>query len=112
MPEINPIPDPTRVAEKASKPRFDLIAPHFLLGLARGLTTGAKKHGERTYLKYPRKHYVAALHRHINAYQQGESIDTDEVTGDVNTHLALAGCCIMILSEMDRLGIDTEDDNG
>ena len=77
------------------KVRFDLVTPHFTAAMARVMTHGAKKYGPNTWQSTPefRARYIAALHRHINAFQQYEDNDPD--SGE--SHLAHAACNLMFL---------------
>lgn len=76
------------------KPRFDLIAPEFEEGVAKVLAYGAKKYRDRNWEKGMRwGRCVAALRRHLAAWQQGEDIDPESALH----HLDHAACCLMFL---------------
>lgn len=84
------------------KPRYDLIAPELLEFVARVLTFGANKYGERNWeqgMSWGRP--FAALMRHIWAWWGGESNDPE--TG--LPHLAHAACCVMFLLAYERRNI-------
>lgn len=91
---------PTRGKEADSdKVRFELLIPEFIEAFARVMMFGAKKYGDWNYLLLQRERVIGAVHRHINAYQQGEHNDAE--TGE--SHLIHATCCMMML-----WGIDNE----
>lgn len=81
------------------KVRFELLIPEFIESVARVMTFGAKKYGDWNYLLLQRERVIGALHRHVNAYQQGERDDPE--TGE--SHLIHATRCMMML-----WGIDNE----
>ena len=87
------------------KSRYDLLPPELLDGVARVLTFGAGKYGERNWEKgmsWGRP--FAALMRHMGAWWRGEAADPE--TG--MSHLWHAGCCIafLIAYEARRGGTD------
>lgn len=61
------------------KLRFDLLLPEFTEQMARVMTLGAKKYAENSWQNVTNgnKRYLAALHRHLNAWQQGERLDIE-----------------------------------
>ncbi len=61
-----------------SKPRFDLIPPEWMLYEAKVLTHGAKKYKPNNWRHGDIDRYIAALYRHLNAYQSGEWLDDGE----------------------------------
>lgn len=84
------------------KPRYDLIAPELLESVARVLTFGAEKYGERNWeqgMSWGRP--FAALMRHMWAWWRGESNDPE--TG--LPHLAHAACCVMFLLAYEQRNI-------
>ncbi len=86
--------DPTGGKKADSdKVRFELLIPEFIEAFARVMTFGAKKYGDWNYLLLQRERVIGAVHRHINAYQQGEHNDPE--TGE--SHLIHATCCMMML---------------
>ncbi len=86
------------------KVRLDLLPPIALQEIGRVLTFGAQKYGANNWRKginYTR--LIAALMRHMNAYNAGEDIDSESGM----SHLAHAGCCIMFLIGLqDRKDLD------
>jgi hypothetical protein len=64
----------------AGKQRFDLIPPDALKETAAVFTFGANKYAANNWMQVtPHSRYVAALFRHLNAWQGGE--DRDPETG-------------------------------
>lgn len=102
----NGIPWPQEgVKYDMDKPRMDLIPPEVVNELAKILTFGAKKYGDRNWeagMAWSRPY--AALIRHILAWWSGE--DKDPETGE--SHLAHAACNIafLITYEQRQIGID------
>jgi hypothetical protein len=81
--------------DDAGKARHELIAPEFLDGLARVLTFGARKYGDRNWengMSWSRP--FGALMRHMWAWWRGENFDPE--TGE--SHLYHAACCLMFLA--------------
>jgi hypothetical protein len=90
------------------KPRMDLIAPEFLVGVADILTFGANKYGDRNWeegMKWSR--VFAALMRHMWAWWGRDSLDRE--TG--RSHLWHAACCLMFLIAYEQRQVG-EDDRG
>ncbi len=89
--------EPTREGEKfdQDKTRFDLLVPEFEEAMAQVMTKGAAKYKPNNWQGVPdfRTRYIAALRRHINAYQQGESIDPESGI----SHMAHIACNAMFL---------------
>lgn len=81
------------------KIRMELLPPNSLEKIAKVFTYGAKKYESWNYLKGEGldldRVYGACL-RHLNAWYKGELTDLE--TGE--SHLAHAGCCIMMLMEL------------
>lgn len=87
------------------KPRYDLIPPEALEGLAKVLTFGAKKYAPRNWEKGMLWGRVfGAAMRHLWAWWRGEN--TDPETG--LSHLDHAACCIAFLQayEVRKTGTD------
>ena len=62
----------------AGKPRYSLVPPKALEGVAKVLTFGAKKYEANSWqLMEDTSRYMDALMRHIEAVRQGETHDTD-----------------------------------
>ena len=59
------------------KIRFDLIPPEWPDSLARILTYGAKKYKPNNWRKGEIDRYIGAVHRHLNAWQQGDLLDKE-----------------------------------
>lgn len=71
--------DPVTGGRKAQKlARFDLIPPDALWELAELYGKGAEKYGESNWkLGYNWSWSIGALHRHLNKFEQGEDIDSE-----------------------------------
>lgn len=79
--------------EKLSKPRMDLLPGGALMSVAKVLTMGAAKHGERSWMNYPEHSYIAAIGRHYASVLDGEMIDKE--SGE--THFAhIAASCLFL----------------
>jgi len=94
------------VKHDIGKPRYELIAPEFLHGLAKILTFGAEKYDDRNWEKgmaWGRP--FGALQRHLWAWWNGEEIDAE--TG--KSHLHHAACCLMFLSAYEARNIGLDD---
>lgn len=88
------------------KPRYDLIPPEIEAAIAKVLTFGAAKYGERNWelgMKWGRPY--AALRRHMAAWWSGE--DNDPETG--LSHLSHAACCLAFLVAYEERGAGTDD---
>jgi len=61
------------------KVRFDLLEPYAIEQLAKVFTLGARKYSENNWLEKPMawSRIIASLHRHLNAFQQGEDLDKE-----------------------------------
>lgn len=82
------------IKNDTGKAPLHLIAPEFLLAMARILGHGDRKYGEANWMRdlgYSR--LTAAALRHMNAFQMGE--DSDPETGE--SHLVHAACSLMML---------------
>lgn len=75
------------------KPRWDLLPLDIVEEIVKVLTVGAVDYGDNNWKKVEEERYLAALLRHITAYQKGENNDPD--TG--LSHLAHAGCNLIFL---------------
>ena len=74
------------------KPSFTSIPQKALLEIAKGFTVGKDKYGMYNYSnKMEITRYLDALHRHLNSYLTGESIDESGIH-----HLALVACNAMM----------------
>ena len=61
----------------AGKPRLDLIPPEAVIAIGHVLTYGAKKYAPNSWRGVESERYVAALLRHLMAYQAGEKTDSE-----------------------------------
>lgn len=89
------------IKKDENKIRMELLPPYSLEQIAKVFTFGAKKYDSWNYingkgLSYSRV-YGAAL-RHLNAWYKGELTDNETE----ESHLAHAGCCIMMLIELEK----------
>lgn len=88
------------------KARYDLIPPEVEEAIAKVLTFGAVKYGERNWelgMKWGRPY--AALRRHMAAWWSGE--DNDPETG--MSHTWHAACCIAFIIAFEARGVGTDD---
>lgn len=83
----------------AGKARFDLIEPAWIKSVAEVLTLGAAKYAPENWkvIDDAKNRYIAAAHRHLNAYQLGEIDDPESGL----PHLSHASCCLMFLHWID-----------
>ena len=92
--------------DDGGKPRYDLLPPELMDGVARVLTFGAGKYGERNWEKG--MHWgrpFAALMRHMWAWWRGQARDPE--TG--MSHLWHAACCLAFLITYEERCIGTDD---
>jgi len=90
-----------------TKPKPDLLPKDALLEVAEVMTFGAKKYGMNNWkeCKPEEQHrYMAALYRHLFAYELGEDKDSDSGL----RHLAHAATNILFLLHLTK----KEDPNG
>jgi len=90
----------------ADKARYDLIPPEIEEAIAKVLTFGAAKYGERNWelgMRWGRPY--AALRRHMSAWWGGE--DNDPETG--MPHTWHAACCIAFIVAFEARGVGTDD---
>ena len=103
--EENPT-QPVGLKYDKEKPRFDLLDPKAMQGLAEVLTFGANKYAANNWrngIEYSR--LIAALMRHLNAIQDGEDIDPESGL----PHIDHLGCCWMFISNMMKTRKDLDD---
>ena len=83
------------------KLRYDLLDVDFEASMVRVLTDGAAKHGAYDWrlVDEAKRRYLAALRRHLAAWQRGEEIDPEHGT----PHLAHVAANAMFLDYFDRL---------
>lgn len=77
------------------KPRWDLLPLGQVAKIVNVLTFGLKKYSEESWKKVDQaeKRYYAALMRHMDAWRNGEKIDSESGL----SHLAHASCCLIFL---------------
>ena len=89
-----------------NKPRYDLIPPEIEEAIAKVLTFGATKYGQRNWeLGMDWGRVYGALRRHMAAWWGGE--DTDPETG--MSHLWHSACCIAFLVAFEARGKGNDD---
>jgi hypothetical protein len=87
------------------KVRMELLPPELMIAVAKVLTPGAEKYGDRNWEKgMAWSRVYGALQRHLVAWWAGEI--KDDETG--YSHLWHAGCCIafLIAYELRDVGMD------
>ncbi len=93
----------------AGKTRFDLLEPRFIEAMAKVMTMGAAKYAPNNWQKvddfYAR--YTSALHRHLNAWQQGETFDKESKLH----HLAHVAVNAMFLARFHNEDTDVHDED-
>jgi len=88
------------------KTKMGLLPPKALKGIAEIFTIGAEKYSAYNYMHGTQwSRYYDALQRHLSAWHSGEELDQE--TG--KSHLYHAGCCVMILSEIQRANVGEDD---
>ena len=91
------------------KPRYELMSPFAMENLARVLTNGAKKYGDRNWedgIKFSR--IIGACERHIAAIKRGEDFDIGP-KGDGELHSAHLLCEAMFLTEYYKIAPEFDD---
>lgn len=107
-PESESEPLPFR-KDDAGKVRVELVPPAGVLEVGRAFTYGAAKYGADNWRRGAHwTRYVGAALRHVYAWACG--IDADPESG--LSHLAHASACLLILMEMQRERIGTDDRRG
>jgi len=90
----------------ADKIRLELIPPSLLRAVGTILTFGAKKYDDDNWRKCEKwSRYYGALLRHLNAWWDGEDLDSESG----HSHLWHAGCCLAFLIEFEASKISTDD---
>lgn len=81
------------------KPRFDLIPPLAEREVAKVLEYGARKYAPDNWRKVDdaTNRYLAAVRRHLNAWQTGEAIDQESGL----PHLAHAATSLLFILELE-----------
>ena len=88
------------------KPRLELIYPQFLEAMGSVLGFGATKYSANNWkngIEYSR--LIGSAMRHITAFNRGEDMDPESGL----SHLAHAGCCVMMLYGMTQINKDMDD---
>lgn len=101
-----PAPEPGRKDDAHKLERYDLIPTTFLRGLARVLGLGAKKYAPDNWSKVedPKRRYIAALYRHVEAWRAGQQLDPEWSCH----HLDHAAACLSFLRALDVGQVGTE----
>lgn len=90
----------------ANKPMMELLDPSFLKGTADVLTYGAQKYAPNNWRGgIAQSRLYGALQRHLNAYWDGEDIDSESGLH----HLYHASCELMFLASMAHTRPDLDD---
>lgn len=92
----------------SGKARFDLLVPGFTEQMAKIMEFGARKYAPNSWqgVANGTDRYTAALHRHMNAWQQGEDIDKESGC----SHLAHVAINAMFLFHLNRQNKSYDDD--
>jgi hypothetical protein len=99
-------PEKTGTKHDEGKPRLELVPREGIEEIAKVFAFGAEKYGENNYrggINYSR--LVGAALRHVYAFMSGE--DKDPETG--LSHMAHAGCCCLMLLQMEQERDDCDD---
>lgn len=94
------------IKHDSGKPRIDLASRVALEGLGTVLGFGSKEYAVdnwRAGMDWRR--LIGAAYRHLGAFQDGEDFDLKSGLPHID-HLA---CCVMFLSEYQKLGIGRDD---
>lgn len=92
--------------DDGAKPRYDLIPPEMLEGVAEVLTYGAAKYAPRNWERGMAWGRVfGALMRHMWAWWRGQRLDPESGL----PHLAHAACCIAFLMAFEARRAGTDD---
>jgi len=89
------------------KPQLHLIPPAANEEMAKALTLGAKKYGERNWLgtKVCMSTYLSAMRRHIDKILDGEDYDLEGLHAHHLGHV-MAGCAIILDAKRHGMLID------
>jgi Domain of unknown function (DUF5664) len=99
------VPPTTALKFDNDKPGMDLLPVEAKKAIAEVFDFGAKKyarHNWRNGFNYSR--LIAACERHLDAFNDGENLDPESG----KSHLAHAGCCLMMLLESTIKGYGTD----
>ena len=85
-----------KASHGAKKVPLWLVPPVAKEAAARVLALGASKYGPWNWRKTDvcRSTYISAIHRHLDAWQSGETIDPE--SGESHIAHVLATCCILL----------------
>ena len=102
------IPQAGGVKHDQGKPRYDLLPPEALAGLADILGYGAAKYAPHNWRKgMDWSRVFAAAQRHVWAFWTGEDLDPESGL----PHIDHAMCCLAFLSAYQKAGLGTDDRN-
>jgi hypothetical protein len=88
------------------KPDFSLLSPEAIEQIAAVMTFGKKKYAAHNWrLGISNSRLIASALRHIFAYLRREDLDPESGL----SHLAHAGCCVMMLLENIKLRPELDD---
>ena len=89
------------------KDRWDLLPWDAAAKIVKVLTLGARKYAPNNwkFVDNAEDRYFAALHRHLSAWRSGEQLDPETKL----PHLAHAGCCVLFLLSLEKIGPDLQD---
>ena len=103
---LSPVQEPGACKFDENKPRYDLIPPEFLEGLAYLMGLGAKKYAERNCEKGTTwGRWYRAAHSHESAWWRKETYDPE----DGQHHLLSAAWNLMMLYTYEIRGIGEDD---
>ncbi len=94
------------VKKDEGKIRMELLPPFALQKIAEVFTFGAEKYSEWNWaggLKYSRLY--GAMQRHLADWYKSDSLDKETS----KSHLFHAGCCLLMLIEMEEFRKDMDD---
>lgn len=101
-------PEPLGTKFDTLKPRWSLVPKGVLAQVVEVLTFGAAKYSSDNWMYVDPEKYYNALHRHIDAWRNGEKLD--EESG--KHHLAHALCCLMFMLWHDDNKPTAKESNG
>lgn len=83
------------------KLRYDLVPPEALEALCDVMTFGANKYSPNGWREVEKERYVAALYRHLIAWQKGETMDQE--SGKPHLAHALTNVAFLLMLGPERL---------
>ena len=100
--ESNAPPEDPKGAEGDKKTPLQLLPPVFMGAVSWVLKLGAKKYGKWNWRnnKVECQTYVGAIRRHLDAWQEGQDIDSESG----QSHLAHIGASVAILLDAEQAG--------